>query len=158
MSSKKPFEKLGSFDAIHLGLVSDLISVDDSTVWSCSHDRRILVWDSKGTNISKIAELNAHSSKVNCLVQTSKNVWSCSSDKSLLVWDKYTRKLVKDIPNAHEDSVLCGDSFNDTVYTGSASLCKTLRSWFINESREDSFISDESSVMGLISPRKEIDI
>lgn len=110
-----------------------MISVGTSFVWSASHDRRILVWNTKGDNVSKLSELNVHSSKINCLVQTSKYIWSLSSDKSIFVWDKFDRKIIKEISNAHDDSVLCGTCVGDGIVTGSASLCKTLRTWKVSE-------------------------
>ena len=111
-------------------------SVGKESVWSSSHDKKIIVWEVNGDNISKQCELNAHSSKINGLVVTSGHVWSCSNDKNLFVWEKDSKMLVKEIANAHNDSILCAAHLDDLVFTGSASLCKTLRSWSLSFSSQ----------------------
>ena len=135
MSATPPFEKLGSFDGTHNGLVSSIIGVQGKKIWSASHDKRIFVWSAVGDNISKVHQIDVHSSKINALVQTNDYVWSCSSDKSIFVWKKSDYSLVKEICNAHNDSILSATSLDNLVYSGSASLCKSLYAWEITENQ-----------------------
>ena len=146
-----PFEKLGSFDSIHVSFVSSLVAYDN-LVWSGSYDRRIIVWNADGDSITKRTELNGHGSRVNGMVLTDKHVWSFASDKNLCIWDKKDLRIVKEVISAHSDSVLCGVQCGDRVYTGAASLCKNIRGWIVGDaSSEEGKKKEQQSVENLLT-------
>ena len=85
----KTFQIINTWLA-HSGLINDIITVG-KTIWSCSNDFSIAVWDSSNIeetqNISAIKKLQGHSSKVHCLLNIGKFVLSGSFDLSIIIWD-----------------------------------------------------------------------
>jgi serine/threonine protein kinase len=86
----------------HEDHIHALIRVDD-TVWSCSSDKSIGIWNLSGV---RIASLLGHYSRVLDLLLRGDQVWSCGWDKTILVWNRFERGLINRYGRVHEDSII----------------------------------------------------
>ena len=74
----------------HLRKTNDIVEAAKDTVWTCSDDKTIIVWN--GKTFEPIKTLRRHKGNVYALMFTGVHVWSGSWDKSIIVWD--AKKLV----------------------------------------------------------------
>ena len=53
-------------------------------IWSCSHDKTIMIWNSEGESIRI---LQGHTGPIITIVPIGTHVWSGSWDKRIILWD-----------------------------------------------------------------------
>jgi len=101
----------------HQSLVNAIVT-HERTIWSCSNDGSIIVWEISGGEQSS-HELQAHSSRVYCLLSHAGFIWAGSFDKTISVWNPQTLSLIQEL-KFHGDGInsLLSTPFQ-TVWSGS---------------------------------------
>eukprot|EP01105_Mastigella_eilhardi_P003298 TRINITY_DN1423_c0_g2_i5.p1 TRINITY_DN1423_c0_g2~~TRINITY_DN1423_c0_g2_i5.p1 ORF type:complete len:1154 (+),score=285.08 TRINITY_DN1423_c0_g2_i5:235-3462(+) len=73
------------------------------TVWSCSDDGTIAVWDT--SLYTRVDMMSRHHGAVTNLTTLRKQVVSCGRDLSMLIWDSYSCRCVGELKGFHTDTV-----------------------------------------------------
>lgn len=86
-------------------------------IWSCSHDKTIMIWNSEGDSIRI---LQGHTGPIYTIAPIGPHIWSGSWDKRVILWDAEYQQFFKEF-EAHSDVINCIISVreNKQVWTGS---------------------------------------
>eukprot|EP01105_Mastigella_eilhardi_P018503 TRINITY_DN4289_c0_g1_i2.p1 TRINITY_DN4289_c0_g1~~TRINITY_DN4289_c0_g1_i2.p1 ORF type:complete len:729 (-),score=169.87 TRINITY_DN4289_c0_g1_i2:88-2226(-) len=99
---RETHEKRHSFKA-HLKKINALCVVRGSTVWSCSDDGTICIWDA--ASYTRLDKLVRHEGIVYNLAVLGKYVWSCGWDKKIMIWHAKSYRRVAVLQGYHTDAV-----------------------------------------------------
>eukprot|EP00007_Cunea_sp_BSH-02190019_P005553 CAMPEP_0174232408 /NCGR_PEP_ID=MMETSP0417-20130205/2700_1 /TAXON_ID=242541 /ORGANISM="Mayorella sp, Strain BSH-02190019" /LENGTH=2427 /DNA_ID=CAMNT_0015310457 /DNA_START=88 /DNA_END=7371 /DNA_ORIENTATION=+ len=95
--------KVHGFVQGHKRVVHSMVVCGD-TVWSCSSDKSIRVWDQRTAECLNVLE--GHTGRVfTLLAEGDQYVWSAGWDTSLIVWNAQTRVFATEHRESHSDAV-----------------------------------------------------
>ena len=108
----------------HTKKVNEIIYLN-GTVWTCSSDRTIIIWNTEGDTIR---QLQGHSGPIFTIVPIRQHVWSGSWDKRVILWDSEYQSFYKEF-EPHGDTVTSIIPLGDTDVVWSGSWDKSIRCW-----------------------------